>query len=51
MAGLLLVSTIAGGVAGALIPMGELSVARRCLGGAIAGFCFALFPLGFRLFD
>ncbi len=44
-------STLLGAGIGAAIPFGEFSTARRCFGGAIAGFYFSLFPLGFRLFD
>jgi hypothetical protein len=36
-------------VAGTLLPLGEFSMTRRVVGGAIAGFYFGLFPLGFRL--
>ena len=31
--------------------MEELSTVRRVVGGAVAGFYFGLFPLGFRLFE
>jgi len=43
---------VAGGVAGAFLPLGEsLSLARRILAGAFAGAFFAMFPVGARLFD
>jgi len=51
MVGLLIACTIGGAVFGAVVPMGELSVIRRVLGGAVAGFYFGLFPLGYRLLD
>ena len=52
MVGLLVCSTIAGAVGAAVLPIGEsLPMARRVIGGAIAGFYFGLFPLGFRLFE
>jgi hypothetical protein len=51
LVGLLVATTIGGAVFGALVPMGELGVVRRTIGGAIAGFYFGLFPLGFRLLD
>ena len=47
---LLVLGTTAGAVGGALLPI-EAAPATRMLGGAIAGFYFALFPLGERLFD
>ena len=49
--GLILAFTVAGAAFGAVTPMGELSLLRRILGGAVAGFYFGLFPLGFRLFE
>ena len=51
MVGLILAFTIAGAAFGAVTPMGELSLLRRVLGGAVAGFYFGLFPLGSRLFE
>lgn len=51
MVGLLMAGAVLGAIAGATIPMGDLSLVRRVLGGAVAGFYFALFPLGFRLFE
>ena len=48
--GLLLAFTLAGAAGAFLIPLGDMSVARRVAGGAVAGFYFGLFPLGFRLF-
>lgn len=51
MVGLILTFTVAGAVFGAATPMGELSLVRRTIGGAVAGFYFGLFPLGFRLFE
>jgi len=47
----MLVSTVGGMVAGWLLPFDDLSLTRRLVGGAIAGFYFGLFPLGVRLFD
>jgi len=47
---LLVLGTIVGGIGGAFVPL-DASLATRVLGGAIAGFYFALFPLGERLFD
>ena len=42
----------AAGVAGALwLPIGDFSLAQRIFGGAIAGFYFGLFPIGYRMFD
>lgn len=48
--GLIALGTVAGGVGGAFLPV-DASLAARVLGGSIAGFYFALFPLGERLFD
>jgi len=43
--------TVVCAVVAAMLPIGELSVARKALGGAIAGFYFSLMPLGFRIFN
>mgnify|MGYP000201850406 CR=1 FL=1 len=48
--GLLVLGTLAGAIGGLYIPV-DTHPALRALGGAIAGFYFALFPLGERLFD
>ncbi len=48
--GLLVAFTITGAVGAFLIPLGDLSVTRRVIGGAVAGLYFGIFPLGFRLF-
>ena len=48
---LVVLFTAGGAVGGILLPFDGLSLARRIIGGAIAGFYFALFPLGFRLFE
>ena len=43
--------TVAGAVGALWLPLGDFSVAKRVLGGAIAGFYFGLFPIGYRMFD
>ncbi len=48
--GLVVLSTVAG-AAGAVWLLGDsYTLTQRIVGGAIAGFYFSLFPLGFRLF-
>ena len=49
MIGFLFASVVAGSVAGVLLPLGDVSMTRRIVGGAVSGFYFGLFPLGFRL--
>jgi hypothetical protein len=48
--GLLALGVVLGAVGGLFLPI-DAPPATRALGGAIAGFYFALFPLGERLFD
>jgi hypothetical protein len=43
--------TLAGGVGGVLLPFEDLSLARRIIGGLIAGAYFGMLPLGKRLFE
>ena len=46
-----LVASVAGGIFGALqLPVEDLSMTRRVLGGAVVGAWFGLFPLGARLY-
>ena len=44
-------ATVGGAIGALYLPFEDLSTMRRLLGGAIAGFYFGLFPLGFRLFN
>ncbi len=48
MVGLLVSCTIGGAAFAVVMPMGEVSLVRRVFGGAVGGFYFGLFPLGYR---
>ncbi len=47
--GLLFAGTLGGAGVSVILPMDDISMLRRVLGGAVAGFYFVLLPLGFRL--
>ena len=53
LVGLLLLGGLGGAVGAVYLPIApdDMSLARRILGGALAGVLFAMCALGFRLFD
>jgi hypothetical protein len=52
LASVVVVFTIAGGVLGAVLPVGEsLSPLQRVLGGMLVGAFFSLFPMGAHLYE
>ena len=53
LVGLLLLGGLGGAVGAVYLPIApdDMSLARRVIGGGIAGMLFAVCALGFRLFD
>ena len=53
LVGLLLLGGVGGAVGAVYLPIApeDMSLARRVIGGGIAGVLFAICALGFRLFD
>jgi hypothetical protein len=51
--GVMVAGIVGGAVAALVLPIGppDMSPLLKVVGGAILGFCLALFPLGYRLFD
>ncbi len=51
--GVMMVGIVGGAAAALVLPIGppDMSPLLKVAGGAILGFCLALFPLGYRLFD
>jgi hypothetical protein len=53
LVGLLVLGGVGGAIGAVYLPIApdDMSLARRVLGGALAGVLFAICALGFRLFD
>ncbi|MDJ0853393.1 MAG: hypothetical protein QNK04_33935 [Myxococcota bacterium] len=51
MVGIVLAGAVAGGVLAVVYELGDFTPTGRALAGAFAGAWFAMFPLGFRMFE